>query len=190
MASQALPDLVALAPPGISLSTTLSLIFIPLWPPPYCLPMTKAYSHFRALALPVAFASNVHLSDSAWLASVRSFLKCHPFREDFPDQSQNNSINCTPVPSPCHAFLQSICIIWHMKYLLVFLFTACFPQKCKLQGTSLLVQWVRLCAPNAGGPGLIPGQGTRSCMHATTKSLHAATKIPCAPTKTWSSQNK
>lgn len=89
MANPALPDLVTLAPPGISLSTTLSLIFIPLWPPPYCLPMTKVYSHFRAFALPVPFASNVHLSDSAWLASVRSLRKCHPFREDFPDQSQN-----------------------------------------------------------------------------------------------------
>ena len=30
--------------------------------------------------------------------------------------------------------------------------------------TSLLVQWLRLSAPNAGGPGLIPGQGTGSHM--------------------------
>ena len=45
-------------------------------------------------------------------------------------------------------------------------------------GTSLVVQWVRLCAPNAGGPGLIPGQGTRSHMHAATKSSHATTKEP------------
>ena len=29
-------------------------------------------------------------------------------------------------------------------------------------GTSLVVQWLRLCAPNAGDLGLIPGQGTRS----------------------------
>ena len=36
-------------------------------------------------------------------------------------------------------------------------------------GTSLVVQRIRLCAPNAGGPGLIPGQGTRSHMHATTE---------------------
>ena len=36
-------------------------------------------------------------------------------------------------------------------------------------GTSLVVQWVRLCVPNAGGPGSIPGQGTRSRMHAETK---------------------
>ena len=45
-------------------------------------------------------------------------------------------------------------------------------------GTSLVVQWVRLHAPNAGGPGLIPGQGTRSHMHAATKSSHAATEDP------------
>ena len=38
-----------------------------------------------------------------------------------------------------------------------------------LIGTSLVVQWVRLHAPNAGGPGSIPGQGTRSHMHAATK---------------------
>ena len=42
----------------------------------------------------------------------------------------------------------------------------------KLQGASLVVQCLRLCTPNAGGPGLIPGQRTRSCMqleisHAT-----------------------
>ena len=36
-------------------------------------------------------------------------------------------------------------------------------------GTSLVVQWVRLHTPNAGGPGPNPGQGTRSCMHAATK---------------------
>ncbi|TEA14701.1 hypothetical protein DBR06_SOUSAS3110003, partial [Sousa chinensis] len=43
---------------------------------------------------------------------------------------------------------------------------------------SLVVQWVRLHAPNAGASGSIPGRGTRSCMHATTKSSHAATKDP------------
>ncbi|TEA34838.1 hypothetical protein DBR06_SOUSAS4310016, partial [Sousa chinensis] len=29
---------------------------------------------------------------------------------------------------------------------------------------SLVVQWLRLCAPNAGNPGSIPGQGTRTRM--------------------------
>ncbi|TEA23709.1 hypothetical protein DBR06_SOUSAS3810056, partial [Sousa chinensis] len=51
--------------------------------------------------------------------------------------------------------------------------------KCgKMFGTSLVVQWLRLCTPSAGGPGLNPGQGTRSLMHATTKSPHATTKEP------------
>ena len=65
-----------------------------------------------------------------------------------------------------------------------------------------MVQWVRLRAPNAGGPGSIPARGTRSHMHAAnksshagTKSLHATTKhaakkIPPAATKTQRSQNK
>ena len=47
-----------------------------------------------------------------------------------------------------------------------------------LAGTSLVAQWLRPCVPNAGGPGSIPGQGTRSHMHAATKSSHATTKEP------------
>ena len=50
--------------------------------------------------------------------------------------------------------------------------------KDEVGGTSLVVQWVRLRAPNAGGPGLFPGQGTRSHMSAATKSSHATTKEP------------
>lgn len=42
-------------------------------------------------------------------------------------------------------------------------------------GTSLVAQWLRLCAPNAGGPGSIPGQGTR-CHTSQLKMSHAATK--------------
>ena len=48
-------------------------------------------------------------------------------------------------------------------------------------GTSLVAQWVGLWVPNAGGSGSIPGQGTRSHMHAMTKSPHAATKSSCIP---------
>ena len=71
-----------------------------------------------------------------------------------------------------------------------------------------MVQWVRLHAPNAGGPGSIPGWGTRSPMHAVTKERvhmpqlsihmpqlsvrmpqlrhpHAATKSLHAATKSW-----
>ena len=47
-------------------------------------------------------------------------------------------------------------------------------------GTSLVAQWIRLHAPNAEGLGSIPGQGTRSHMHAATKSVHATTKEPAS----------
>ena len=57
-------------------------------------------------------------------------------------------------------------------------------------GTSLVVQWPRLGTPNAGGPGSIPGEGTRSHM-PQLKISPAATKtrkISPAATKTRSSQ--
>ena len=66
--------------------------------------------------------------------------------------------------------------------------------KNQMIGTSLVVQQLRLCAPNAGGRGSIPGQGTRSyvpqlkILHAATKILHTAMKIPRASTKTQRSQ--
>ena len=44
---------------------------------------------------------------------------------------------------------------------------------------SLLVKWLRLHAPNAGGPGLIPDQGSRSHMlqlRSGTVKLTTATK--------------
>ena len=49
-------------------------------------------------------------------------------------------------------------------------------------GTSLVVQWLRPCVPSAGGPGWIPGQGTRSYMPQL--------KVPRAITKTRYSQTK
>ena len=67
-------------------------------------------------------------------------------------------------------------------------------RNCLSLGTSLVVQWLRLHAPNTRGPGSIPGQGTRSHMlqlkilHAAKKILHVATKIPRATTKTRRSQ--
>ena len=33
-----------------------------------------------------------------------------------------------------------------------------------------MVQWLRLCAPNAGAPGLIPDQGIS---HVATKTWHS-----------------
>ena len=42
--------------------------------------------------------------------------------------------------------------------------------------TLLAIQWPRLCAPNAGGSGMIPGQGTRSYM-PQRKIPSAAVKV-------------
>ena len=43
------------------------------------------------------------------------------------------------------------------------------PQKVTL-GTSLVVQWLRLCSPNVGGTGSIPDQGTEILyVHGVTK---------------------
>ena len=41
------------------------------------------------------------------------------------------------------------------------------PCTIPVPGNSLIVQWLRLHAPNAGGPGSIPGQRTRSHMPPT-----------------------
>ena len=54
-------------------------------------------------------------------------------------------------------------------------------------GTSLMAQWWRLQAPNAGVLGLSLGEGTRS--HMVQLRIHVTQlKIPHAETKTWCSQ--
>ena len=48
------------------------------------------------------------------------------------------------------------------------------------KGTSL-AQWLKLHAPSGGGPGLIPGQGTKSHMQQQrSKILHTSIKTPCS----------
>ena len=55
------------------------------------------------------------------------------------------------------------------------------PEKVTLKkpqrGTSLVVEWLRLHAPNSGSPGSIPGQGTKPRM-PQLKAWHATTKGP------------
>ena len=64
-----------------------------------------------------------------------------------------------------------------LPYLLAWLEGVDFCPQDPSSGTSLVVQWLRLWAPNAGGPGSIPGQGTRSHMPQwRLEILHAATK--------------
>ena len=57
------------------------------------------------------------------------------------------------------------------------------PLKNKHRGTFLVVQWLRLQAPNAGGLALISGQRTRSCMPqlrlGTAKSSTQSYKNTC-----------
>ena len=49
------------------------------------------------------------------------------------------------------------------------------------KGTSLMAQWLKLHAPSGGGPGLIPGQGTKSHMQQQrSKILHTSIKTPCS----------
>ena len=66
------------------------------------------------------------------------------------------------------------------------------PVNCTLKmgkGTSLVVQWLGLCAPNAGGLGSISGQGTRFLMlQLKTCMPQQRQKTLCAATKTLSSQ--
>ena len=45
-------------------------------------------------------------------------------------------------------------------------------RKGPILGISLVVHWLRLYAPNAGGPGSIPGQGTRSNMPQLKEPAH------------------
>ena len=47
------------------------------------------------------------------------------------------------------------------------------------EGISPVVQWLRLSTPNVGGPGSIPGRGTRAHM-PQLKLLCATTKTPCS----------
>ena len=63
-------------------------------------------------------------------------------------------------------------------------------KKSLIQGTSLMVQWLRLCAPNAGGLGSIPDQGTRPHLLQLTILCTSTkkNKIPCAATKTQCNQ--
>ena len=114
--------------------------------------MSFSYSHPHVLRWTVSFWSVFPwVSYSFWLLMVSFFLKSLgnlKFGSNF------------VMVTPCHCAAIK------------------FPGIKHAQGTSLVVQWLRLCAPNAGGPGLIPSQGTGSHMYTTTKSSHAATKEP------------
>ena len=63
-----------------------------------------------------------------------------------------------------------IWILYLDKFLMLLLFL-----KISVIGISLVVRWLKLCAPRARVPGWVPGQGTRSHM--------LQLKVPCASSK-------
>ena len=52
--------------------------------------------------------------------------------------------------------------------------------KIKGGGTSLVVQWLRPCIPNTGGPGSITGWGTRPHMSQLTVCMPHLKSLPAA----------
>ena len=52
------------------------------------------------------------------------------------------------------------------------------PSKIGNSGTSLVIQWLRIRVPNAGGSGSIPGQGTTSHMLQLTSHCSKGRR-PC-----------
>ena len=93
------------------------------------------------------------------------------------------TINYTQV-SDClegwHPYLRtvqgsSVVISFFVEYISLSLYSNSTDKK--ILGTSLVVQWLRLCTPSAGGPSLILDQGTRSHMPQWRLEIsHAATK--------------
>ena len=109
------------------------------------------------------------------LSSAMGYLEVWWFSFSIPSMSY-------PIPSKksTPTFLlvtKNQCLYLHLKEPQVTQQVPVKPLKTGL-GTYLVAQWIRLHGPNARGPGLIPGQGTRSHMHAATKSSHATTKEP------------
>ena len=60
--------------------------------------------------------------------------------------------------------------------------------KVWMQGTSLVVQWLRPHVPKEGMPGSIPGQETRFCHNKRFRIPQRRLKIPYTTTKTQCSQ--
>ena len=75
-------------------------------------------------------------------------------------------------PCPLNKGIQSAPSLYFQKYL-AFL--------KGISGTSLVIQWLTLWAPRAGGLGSIPGQETRSHMPQLKNILHATVKTWHSP---------
>ena len=64
------------------------------------------------------------------------------------------------IPYPPRTPTTDLIIFTDMPFLPAHLYFRKHEQNTSNKGTSFVVQWLRLHASNAGGAGLIPGQGT------------------------------
>ena len=98
-----------------------------------------------------------------------------------PTRDQTKAPPVLRAPSLSHCTTREVTTLCLLSKFKLFFFLKNF--QCKLINRSfLVVQWLRLHAPNAVSPGWIPGQGTRSHMPQL--------KILCEATKTQHSQIK
>ena len=80
----------------------------------------------------------------------------------------------------CTVNILKVTELFTFKWLMLILCCMNFTSiKKNTLGASLVVQWLRLCAPSTGVWGSIPSQVTRS-HRPQLKVLHAETKTPCS----------
>ena len=113
-------------------------------------------------------------------------------RMDFPFEKLDSKAEGVITSGDVHSEIQFVSF-WDLRWACVFILSK--KSECR---TSLVLQWLRLCLPSAGGPSLIPGWATRYrrlqlrvCFLKTKKrSLMSQrrSKIFPIPTKTQSSQ--
>ena len=135
-------------------------------------------------ASPVAqMVKNLPAVRETWLGSI-------PGLERFPGGGHGNPLqySCLENPMDKGAWRAPVCGVANSQTQLkrLSIHTHILQLKEQKRGDSLVVQWLRLCAPNARDPSLIPGQGTRSHMlqprvpMPQLKILHVATKTQCS----------
>ena len=157
---------------------------------------SQAPKHSELKELPPCIVDRAHRAERAVIALVPMLTLSITFFPPFPSVSPL-LFSRSVVSTSLWPFSQLILPppLWFLisSYFLLFCsFSFPFPFK-RIQGTSLVVQWLRLHAPNAGGPGSIPSQGTRSHMpHLRNclpqlKSLHVAIKELTCLNKDWRS---
>ena len=96
-------------------------------------------------------------------------------------------LDCDPDLTYCHGLTGLIEFFFCFFFFLLMCLSLSLTIRKAIKCTSLVAQWLRLCTPNAEGPGSIPGQGTSA--HMSQQGVHMPqVKIPCAATEAWYSQ--